>query len=63
MFGLALAAGLTVLAFITTGGTDLGTDGLGPNTWAEIVLVLIGTALAVAVVVADARGRVRGAGT
>ena len=63
LFGLALAAGLTVLAFITTGGTDLGTDGLGPNTWAEIVLVLIGTALAVAVVVADARGRVRGAGT
>ena len=63
LFGLALAAGLTVLAFVTTGGTDLGTDGLGPNTWAEIVLVLIGTALAVAVVVADARGRVWGAGT
>ena len=62
-FGLVLAAGLTLLAFITRGGTDLGTDGLGQNTWAEIILVLIGAGLAVAVVVAGARGRLWGGGT
>ena len=62
-FGLVLAAGLGVLAFITRGGTDLGNDSLGPNTWAEISLVLIGAGFAVAVVVAGARGRAWGAGT
>jgi hypothetical protein len=38
-----LAVALALLAFVTTGGTDLG-----PNTWAEIVLVVIGAAALVA---------------
>jgi hypothetical protein len=56
--GLALAAGLGLLAFVTTGGVDLG-----PNTWAQIVLVLIGVALAVAVLLWGARARAWGAVT
>ena len=37
--GLGLATGLAVVAFVTTGGEDLG-----PNTWTEIVLTIIGAA-------------------
>jgi hypothetical protein len=60
---LLIAAALAVIAFITRGGTDLGTDGLGPNTWMEIILILIGAALAVVVLLVGARGRAWGAGT
>ncbi len=63
LLGLALAAGLVVLAFLTRGGTDLGSDGLGPNTWAEIIVVLIGAGLAIAVVLVGAPGRAWGLGT
>jgi O-Antigen ligase len=48
--GGALAAGLAVVAFLTTGGSTLG-----PNTWTEIVLVVLGLLAAVAMVT---RGRV-----
>ena len=61
--GLVLAAALALLAFVTRGGTDLGTDALGPNTWAEIILLLIGAGLAAAVVLSGAPGRGWGAGT
>jgi tetratricopeptide (TPR) repeat protein len=40
--GAALAAGLGVVAFVTTGGTELGS-----NTWAEIALIVVGAALGV----------------
>ncbi len=38
---LVLAASLTLFAFVTAGGADLG-----PNSWAEIMLVVIGCGLA-----------------
>ena len=45
----ALAAGLIVVAFVTKAGDDLA-----PNTWAQIVLVLIGAAAAITVLVVGA---------
>ena len=39
-----LAAGLALIVFVATGGSDLG-----PNTWVEIVLLAVGAASAVAV--------------
>jgi O-Antigen ligase len=56
--GLGLVAGLGLLAFLTTGGVDLG-----PNTWAEIALLLIGVALAVAVLLGGARAPAWGGAT
>jgi hypothetical protein len=56
--GASLGAALSLLAFVTTGGVDLG-----PNTWAEIVLTLIGAALGGAVVVRSAPGRRWGGAT
>jgi hypothetical protein len=41
LFALGLGAGLLVVVFIATGGTDLG-----PNTWTQIALLAIGVALA-----------------
>ena len=58
VLGFALAAALTLYAFVTAGGVDLG-----PNTWAELVLLLIGVALAVAVLVRGAPGRAWGGAT
>src|SRR5205085_4381822 len=49
MPALALAAVLTTIVFVTTGGTELG-----PNTWTEIVLTLTGLGFAVAVLVLGA---------
>ena len=60
MLGLLLGAGLSVLAFVTTGGTTDGTN-LGPNTWAQIVLVLIAAGLGITAVLVCARSRVWGA--
>jgi hypothetical protein len=51
MLALALAAVLTTIVFVTTGGTDLA-----PNTWTEIVLTLTGVGLAIAVLVLGAPG-------
>ncbi len=53
--GFALAAGLSAIAFVATGG-----DALGPNTWTEIVLTIIGAGLAIAVMVIGAPGRAWG---
>ncbi|MGZ4198378.1 MAG: O-antigen ligase family protein [Solirubrobacteraceae bacterium] len=53
--GTALAAGFALVAFLTAGGTDIG-----PNTWVEIALILVGAALAAAVVVFAAPGRAWG---
>ena len=58
--GLALAAALILLAFTTTGGEIESAD--APNTWAQIVLVLVGAGLGGAVLIAGARGRAWGAG-
>lgn len=49
--GFSLAAALILFAFVTTGGVDLGS-----NTWAEIVLVLIGIGSGVAVLLWGAQG-------
>ena len=57
-FGLALAAGLTALVFITRGG-----DLLGPSTWVEIALVAVAAVAAVAVAIVGAPGRAWGLGT
>jgi tetratricopeptide (TPR) repeat protein len=53
--GAVIAVGLGVIAFVTTGGTDLGS-----NTWAEIVLIVIGAALGVAAILLSAPGRAWG---
>jgi O-Antigen ligase len=58
LLGLGLAGALTLYAFLTGGGVDLG-----PNTWAEIALVLIGVALAVVVLVRGAPGPAWGGAT
>jgi len=57
-FGLALGAALIALVFVTKGGSELG-----PSTWAQIMLLGIGAALAAAVVLLGAPGRAWGAGT
>jgi O-Antigen ligase len=54
-FGIGLAGVLVLVAFLTTGGTDLA-----PNTWVEIALTTIGAALAATVVLIGAHGRVWG---
>jgi hypothetical protein len=54
----AFAAALAAYAFVTSGG-----DELGPNTWAEIVLVLAGAGLGAAALLRSAPGRAWGAGT
>ncbi len=51
MVGLVLAAGFTLLAFVTSGGVDLA-----PNTWTEITLVLLGAALTVALILRGPAG-------
>ena len=40
--GAALAAGLVALAFVTTGGLDQAVAVSAGNTWAEIVITLLG---------------------
>lgn len=40
--GLCLAAALTVLGFVTTGGFDQSITVSGANTWSEIVITLVG---------------------
>lgn len=58
VLGIGLAVGLAVIAFVTTGG-----ENLGPNTWTEIVLTIIGAALATAVLLIGAPGRAWGGAT
>jgi hypothetical protein len=55
MVGLGLAGALIAVALLTTGGTDLG-----PNTWAQIVLVLTGAGVGVLVLLWGAPGRAWG---
>ena len=50
LLGLATAAGLTLLAFTTTGGVALG-----PNTWAQIALVVLAAGLGIALLVTRPR--------
>jgi O-Antigen ligase/Tetratricopeptide repeat len=47
---VALAAGLAIVTFVTGGGNDLG-----PNSWAEIAVIVIGVGLAIAAVGGSAR--------
>jgi cytochrome c-type biogenesis protein CcmH/NrfG len=49
LLGASLGAALALFAFVTTGGVDLG-----PNTWAEIVVILIGAGLGAAAVLRSA---------
>jgi hypothetical protein len=58
VLGIGLAAGLAAIAFVTTGG-----EALGPNTWTEIVLTIIGAAFATAVLLIGAPGRAWGGAT
>jgi tetratricopeptide (TPR) repeat protein len=53
--GLGIAASLALVAFLTTGGTELG-----PNTWVEIALSILGAVVAATVVVVGAPGRAWG---
>jgi O-Antigen ligase len=57
LLGTGLGVLLALLAFVTTGGVDLG-----PNTWTEILLVLIAAGLAIAVLLIGAPGRAWGLG-
>ena len=50
-FGCGLAALFVLVAFVTTGGTDLG-----PNTWMEIAAALLAAAAAAAVIVIGGSG-------
>ena len=56
VLGLGLAGALALLAFTTTGGVDLG-----PATWSQIALTVIGAGLCVAVVLFAPDGRAWGA--
>src|SRR5689334_19025136 len=58
LFGLGLGAGLLVVVFVATGGADLG-----PNTWTQIALLVMGGALAVLLLLKSAPGRAWGAVT
>jgi hypothetical protein len=55
LLGLAIAAALTLLAFTTTGGVALA-----PNTWAQILLVVLAAGLGIALLVSRPRGRASG---
>lgn len=58
---VALAAALTVLAFVTTGaGLDQSITVSGPDTWAEIVLTLLGAGACATLLLVAARGRAWG---
>ena len=58
MIAVCLAAALALVAFVTKAG-----DELSPNTWAQIVLILIGAAAAIAVLILGAAGRRSGLGS
>jgi Tfp pilus assembly protein PilF len=58
VIGCCLAAAFVLVAFLTTGGTDLG-----PNTSVEIALVAAAALLAAAVVLLGAEGRAWGGST
>jgi hypothetical protein len=57
-FGCGLAAVFVLVAFLTTGGTDLA-----PNTWVEIGFALLAAVAAAAVIVVGAPGRAWGGTT
>ncbi|HWF54050.1 MAG TPA: O-antigen ligase family protein [Solirubrobacteraceae bacterium] len=60
--GVLLAGLLVLLAFTTGSGVVVGSGrDLGANTWAEIVMTLLGAAALVAVLLCSARGRAWGA--
>ena len=58
--GLAVGLALCLLTFETTGGATGGSD-LAPNTWSQIVLVLIAAVIGCAALSVSARGRAWGA--
>jgi len=61
--GAALAAGLVVLAFVTTGGLDQAVAVSAGNTWAEIVITLLGGGACATVLVLGRRRRRWGGAT
>jgi hypothetical protein len=61
---IVLAAGLTLLAFVTTGaGVDESITVSAANTWAEIALTLLAALACAAVLLFGARGRAWGGAT
>ncbi len=58
LIAVCLAAALVLVAFVTKAG-----DELSPNTWAQIVLILIGAAAAISVLILGAAGRRSGLGS
>lgn len=56
LLGGGIAAAIVLLSFTTTGGTTLA-----PNTWAQIVLVVFGAAIAIAILLYGTEGRWWGA--
>jgi hypothetical protein len=56
LIGAGLAGGLVLLAFLTTGGTDLS-----PNTWVQIGLLVVAATAAASVLLLGAPGRRWGA--
>src|SRR6188472_1674107 len=57
-FGLGIAGALSAVVLVTTGGTDLA-----PNTWVQIILLLLGAGAAALVVLKGAPARAWGAVT
>jgi O-antigen ligase len=57
---LTLGGALCALTFVTGAGTTNGAD-LGPNTWAQIVSIIVAAGLGIAAVRLAARGRAWGA--
>lgn len=55
--GLGVALALVLISFLASGGIDLA-----PNTWVQVMLILLGAASAIAAVVYGARGQAWGLG-
>lgn len=63
LLAMLLAAALTLLACVTSGGFDETIIVSAPDTWAEIVIALLGVAGCVVMLLLGARGRAWGAVT
>ena len=53
--GASLTIGLGIIAFVTTGGFDPSVTVSSANTWAEIVLTLLGAVVVSALLLLGAR--------
>lgn len=62
VLALALSVALLILGFVTTGGFDGSVSISSANTWAEILITLLGAAVLAALVLVGARAPAWGAG-